>query len=541
MPQTLQEEHPPSAEPRIWLRQIAAPDYACLPTLRDDLRRFLALCALPEKTSDAFCLSLNEILSNLVKHPARLARLVRISLHIGRDIRRMDIADDSTPFASFDAICNTARSRLHATERLAESGYGLGCVLSQHTRVTYTPATAAADGLNHFVVEDMPDSATEPPPGNSKKPVIFLVDDDAAALKVHHRMLSSQYDVVPIADAVDALALLRAQKPDLIISDLHMPGTDGAALRRQISGLPDGDLVPFIFLSASAESLNDQGLLRLGIDDYLVKPVTTQSLQRVAARVLGRREQFARAVEGRFHRDLQKYLHPHLPAEAGPWKIAVMNRMADAGGGDFTLYYETAEGLMAVLADVMGHGIRAKFFAYAYAGYLRSLFRATSERSTAPDTAVFLQHLSDAVSDDDFLDGTLLTCQSFHIDRGGLLRVSSAGHPPPLLLTRAGSAEALPVRGPLPGMAAHEGYRQHHTQLTAGDKVIFATDGFFDVFGPPAENNAPAALLALLPPFAVTDAAQTAQSLWKSFEAAACQTAHGADDATLIVLQYGEA
>ncbi|MDP2206676.1 MAG: SpoIIE family protein phosphatase [Alphaproteobacteria bacterium] len=524
-----------------WQRSISAPSYACMPVLRREMRHFLDLAETPPAYADAFCLSLCEVISNIVKHPPKKTTALHITFDLLPQSLRLDIADDSTPFASFDAICKTAQSRLRCAETLLESGYGLGCILSQHTQVSYIDAARSADGWNHFIIEDRLCSAPEKNSASrqQRKPVVFLVDDDAGDLKAHHRMLSARYDVVPLADAASALALFRTRRPDLVISDLHMPQTDGAALRRQISALPDGDLVPFVFLTASAEGMNDKGILRLGIDDYLLKPVTPQGLERVAERVLGRREQLHRAIEGRFHRDLQKYLHPHLPAQFGPWSITTLNRMADAGGGDFTLHHETREGLMAVLADVMGHGTEAKFFAYAYAGYLRSLFRATSEKSTGINTAVFLQHLSDAVTDDDFLDGTLLTCQSFHLCPTGEAGIASAGHPPPLLLRADGTAAVLPAEGPIPGMAGHAGYREYRIRLCAGDKIFFATDGFFDVFGRQGGTYDADTLLRLLPPLAALDAAAAAEKLWHIFDKYLQQDTRAPDDATLIIAAYG--
>src|SRR5690606_33095558 len=108
---------------------------------------------------------------------------------------------------------------------------------------------------------------------------------------------------------------------------------------------------------------------------------------------------------------------PALPNHVAGWQIVTLNRMADVGGGDFTLHHQEDDHLLAVLADVMGHGATAKFFAYAYAGYLRSLFRMSAKQAT--DAGDFLYCLSDAVADDDFLDGTLVTCQSFRLFQDG--------------------------------------------------------------------------------------------------------------------------
>lgn len=469
-----------------------------------------------------------------------------ISIETGTGGVRLDIADDSTPFATFDAICKTAIARMRAAESMAENGYGIGCVLVQHTQVTYTPADQSVDGRNHFTIDDrkeiQPRKPDTPVPQKKaqRKPVIFLVDDDAGDLKAHHRMLAGLYDVVPIPDAASALALFRVQRPDLVISDLHMPQVDGIALRRQISALPDGDTVPFVFLSASSEGINDRGILRLGIDDYLIKPVSSQSLARTAERILGRREQLGRAIEERFHRDIQKYLHPSLPETAGPWRITTLNRMAEVGGGDFTLHHETPDGLLAVLADVMGHGLQAKFFAYAYAGYLRSLFRSMAQDKEDIHTSDFLQCLSDAVINDDFLDGTLLTCQSFHLGREGDIRIAGAGHPPPIFI-QSGHAAPLPVMGALPGMAGHSGYEEYRRTLLRGDKILFATDGFLDVFNqdtPDSDPATPPALLALLKAHGHESGAELAKHLWQAFDNNIGAYNRAADDATLIIAAF---
>ena len=546
-----------NAEPLKWQRQLPEATYACMAGLRDEIKGFMRVAAVPPTYADTYCLSLCEVISNLVKHPAQKSRMLCLTLDILPDGLRLDIADDSTPFASFDAICKTAQKNLRCTETWAENGYGLGCILSQHTRVFYTPAPQSHDGKNHFVIEDdffMPaDKNNAPQPAEQAKkhmhihaskvtadtairPVVFLVDDNPDDLKIQHRLLAAHYDVVPLPDAAAALNLLATQRPDLIISDLHMPVTDGIGLRRKISALPDGDLIPFIFLTSSAAGMNDPHILRLGIDDYVMKPASEKNLQQVTARVLGRQKQLHRAIEGRFHRDLEKYLHPCLPQQSGPWEIATMNRMADAGGGDFTLYHETPDGMMAVLADVMGHGTEAKFFAYA--GYLRSLFRATWKRA-APDTACFLQDLSHAVMDDDFLDGTMLTCQSLHLGTTGILDIASAGHPPPLLLRRDGRADFIPVEGPLAGMAGDIRYHAHQTQLNAGDKVIFATDGFFDVFARSDDAHRPVLLLPLLPALGTHSPPEAPQAPWNFFDEKQRQDSKPADDATLIIAAYG--
>ncbi len=427
------------------------------------------------------------------------------------------MADDSTPFAEFDAKCESALGRLHATEIMEEHGYGLGVILKQHPHVTYTPADKSPDGLNHFRAR----SAV----AQKELGVAFLVDDDPVTMHRHLDMLAGAYLTVPFNNAENALAAFPLLRPDIIVSDLNMPGMDGIGLRRALSNIEGGNETPFIYLSAEKWGESNPYINQLGVDDFLMKPVTRDKLRTVMARLMTRSKQVKKTVEGRFHEDLAKLLKPSMPVSYGHWQIITMNAMVDAGGGDFTLFEERPQHLMAVLADVMGHGPQAKFFTYAWAGYLRSLFRL---QSGAPDPAALLGQLSQAVSGDAFLESIILTVQGFQLFPDGRMSIASAGHPRPLLLAK-GKADEIDVAGPLPGLFGDVGYSLAQLKLEPGDKVLFATDGFFDAFG---DGPSLSAHIDLALPCAGLSA-----SLWEKYTTTPRRRA--ADDATLIIAEYG--
>jgi len=537
---TADEQAPKTSLPESshWSRRIQEPTYDHIPDVRSEMTDFLHSHALPQAYVDRLALSLSEILTNLIKHPLRKPHNVNAHITLTSEGMILDVADDGSPFASFDAKCKDALSNLHSAETLNESGYGLGCILSQHSRVFYYPAGSAARTLNRFVIEDDTQSIEAvrgPAPIQAEKPVIFLVDDDPIALKSQQRILSAHYDVLAFSSATDALALYKEQRPDLIISDLHMPGMNGIGLRQALLTLNNGDTVPFVFLSAVTSGATSPYISHIGIDDFMTKPVSAAQLLASVGRLLTRRRQVQRAIEGRFHQDLTSLLRPALPDKAAGWQIVTLNRMADAGGGDFTLHHLAKDHLLAVLADVMGHGASAKFFAYAYAGYLRSLFRMSAKQAT--DAGDFLCSLSDAVTDDDFLDGTLVTCQSFRLFQDGRVDIASAGHPPPIFISAEGRINMLDVAGPLPGMAGMYGYQQLTLEAKQGDRIIFATDGFFDVFDP--EGYRRADLIKTLQSRPQRPLAAAAKDLWRIFENKSSSHAHPADDATLVMIEFG--
>jgi len=78
---------------------------------------------------------------------------------------------------------------------------------------------------------------------------------------------------------------------DLVLSDINMPTMDGLALRTEIMQRSEHQLLPFIFLTASDDGDMCGRARSLGIDDYLVKPVTRESLLNCVERVLQRNKQ----------------------------------------------------------------------------------------------------------------------------------------------------------------------------------------------------------------------------------------------------------
>lgn len=523
----------------VWSRCATVLTYDHIPAIRQEMADFLQTHGYTPAYTGKLALSLTEILTNLVKHPAQKPLQVDMTLEISPDGIVLDVADDASPFATFDAKCKEALSRLRCTETLAESGYGLGCILSQHARVFYYPQ-ADDRRRNHFVIEDTPDRLAATwihPPAPRRKPVIFLIDDDAVTLKTQQRMLGEKYDVIAFSSAMEALELYRTQRPDLVISDLHMPGMNGVGLRQALSTLDDGDTVPFIFLSGIESGATSPYISRIGIDDYLSKPVTAEKLNATVERLLTRHGQVRRAIHGKFHQNLDSLLKPAFPAAPQGWRLTTLNSMAAAGGGDFTLWQDTPAHFLGVIADVMGHGKDAKFFAYAYAGYLRSLFRMTARQETG--AADFLTALSAAVADDDFLETTLLTCQSFCLFADGRIEIASAGHPAPVLLaaSSAGAAQDIDSTGPLPGIAPGSRYRQTVLSVQPGDKVIFGTDGFFSVFDP--EGYRRDDLYAPLAACHALSGDKTAAELWQVFETLRQRHPHAADDATLVIAEFG--
>jgi len=115
-------------------------------------------------------------------------------------------------------------------------------------------------------------------PSNSS-PYVLIADDNADMRDYLQRLLVSKaYRVKAVADGLAALAAVREQKPNLIISDVMMPNLDGFALLKELRATPEMARIPIILLSARAgEEAVVEGM-EVGADDYLVKPFAAYEL-----------------------------------------------------------------------------------------------------------------------------------------------------------------------------------------------------------------------------------------------------------------------
>jgi signal transduction histidine kinase/DNA-binding response OmpR family regulator len=106
-----------------------------------------------------------------------------------------------------------------------------------------------------------------------------LVADDNADMRAYiARLLRPHWSVEEVADGEQALEVLRRRRPDLLITDVMMPGLDGFGLLRAIRESPETATLPVIMLSARAGEESRVEGLQAGADDYLVKPFSAREL-----------------------------------------------------------------------------------------------------------------------------------------------------------------------------------------------------------------------------------------------------------------------
>lgn len=107
------------------------------------------------------------------------------------------------------------------------------------------------------------------------KATILVVEDDIHLLEgIRDILRLDHYHVLTAQDGVQALEILNSQPdpPDLIVSDIMMPHMDGVEFFRRVRQEQRWLSIPFIFLTAKGEKSDYHKGLRLGVDDYIVKP-----------------------------------------------------------------------------------------------------------------------------------------------------------------------------------------------------------------------------------------------------------------------------
>ena len=107
---------------------------------------------------------------------------------------------------------------------------------------------------------------------------ILLVDDSRTIRNIQKNTLAGMghTDVLEAADGQEALTVLAAQRPDLMLLDWNMPNMDGITLIRKVRETDKA--LPMIMVTTEAERSRVMEALKAGVNNYVVKPFTAETL-----------------------------------------------------------------------------------------------------------------------------------------------------------------------------------------------------------------------------------------------------------------------
>lgn len=116
-------------------------------------------------------------------------------------------------------------------------------------------------------------------PLRRRLPRILVVDDNPNIMNLMQDLLSCRgYEVMAVSDAAQAEAEISRLQPDLVLSDVVMPGKSGYELCRQLKENPSTRLIPFVLITGLTEREDRVRGIEAGADDFLSKPIFPEEL-----------------------------------------------------------------------------------------------------------------------------------------------------------------------------------------------------------------------------------------------------------------------
>ena len=195
-------------------------------------------------------------------------------------------------------------------------------------------------------------------------PRLLVADDNPLNVDILRTRLTAQgYEVLTAGDGEAALAVARAEQPDLLLLDIMMPGLDGLEVCRRLKTDPTLPFMPVILVTAKADSRDIVAGLDAGADEYLPKPVDQAALVARVKSMLRIKalhdtvEQQAAAL-GEWNRTLESRVHAQVEQleRLGRLKRFFSPHLADAivqGGAEDPLRSHRRE-VTVVFADLRG-------------------------------------------------------------------------------------------------------------------------------------------------------------------------------------------
>ena len=328
---------------------------------------------------------------------------------------------------------------------------------------------------------------------------ILVADDDATSRKLLTRILTrAGFDCTEAPDGIEALNLLQADPPSLLLLDYDMPGMDGAEVLKQLRR--DGNSavaqIPAIMLTGHGGEESEVLCLEAGADDFVTKPINdavlraridTQLRLRSMRSQLQEQNDELEAWRRNLERDLeaarltQQSLITQKPPVLPGWEIAACYRPVIQVGGDIYGWLRMADGrTLFWIADATGHG--------ASAALLTTLAKLLFHHGTAENNQP--AEIMEAVNNDFrsiFGARSFMTAMCVALDATtGRASVVGAGHPPLLVARTGGRTESIPSSAPPLGLLERSEFIETSVDLGPGDAFFLYTDG---IYGSGHEEN----------------------------------------------------
>ncbi len=400
---------------------------------------------------DSILLAVTEIANNVVQHSVPKPSFISLEVRLVGSAFRVEFSDDGGGFDEFQEVLESAGRVRHSADLI--SGRGLSLVGQSLQDLEYHAGTP-----NRLIGWRKLRRA---------RPHVLIVESDADDAHNISLMLVPHYNVTSVRATEEAQLILSSQRIDVIVTcydpALHRDNVFKAAF--------DQSPIPVILMASPHELEEMRGCPPPYVDQCLEKPLSPPKLFASIEIAIASYTRRLIHLANYFGRSAGVLLANDLPRKLPGFKLAILSGTATYGGGDFGLALSGKGFTRLVLADIMGHGLKAKAAAIALSAIVRTLHC----QNAVPADAL-LQDVSHIVSNEQAFTDIISTIIVVDAGEDGLIATACAGHPPIAIISPKKSF-ILPVTGPLPGLLETPTYSLASHQLRLGDKLVIVTDG----------------------------------------------------------------
>lgn len=342
--------------------------------------------------------------------------------------------------------------------------------------------------------------------------ILIAEDERITRASLARHLQSWGHTVATAEDGDKALALFRADPPDIVLTDWEMPGLSGPELVQRIREEQARGFVYIVMLTGRTDKSDVVRGIEAGADDFLSKPFDKEELRvRLLAgerivrleRALGLQNQELRAAGERMRADLraaarvQRAMLPRsviaTPRVRTEWRYAPTDELAGDGIG---LHLIDDRYLIAYVFDVSGHGVPAALLSVSVTHAVSPVPAETSMVRCAPGGSMGSVRAPHLVADElnrrfpsENNDGHFITLGLYVLDTfTGRVEAVRAGHPLPFHI-RGGIPVTVDDEGGLPlGVCEGIPYELSGMQLQPGDRLCIVSDGLTEQIGGPGPS-----------------------------------------------------
>jgi DNA-binding NarL/FixJ family response regulator len=200
---------------------------------------------------------------------------------------------------------------------------------------------------------------------------LLVVDDEPNLLRAVQAYLHAEgYDVAVARSSKEALVRIATERPDLIVSDIRMPGADGYALARQLRESSHTALIPIVFLTAKGETADRVKAFRSGVDAYITKPFEPQELLAIIENILKRVERthsgIARLMGSTARTDVQFHDEELTEAESRIAAAVALGLSNKEIAAEFQISFRTVENHISHILDKKRFTNRVEIARYVF-------------------------------------------------------------------------------------------------------------------------------------------------------------------------------